>query len=150
MVIVGWGEDEPKNNYQNEEQKLATILGEIKNKSPSTHTIAYAGQFENIVPSYAAQRRVLTNRTYEGFILHDDSGKRLRGGANIPGVDSSIWDFRNESARVYLADQVAGFFARHPASDGVFFDGVSFGVVVSLTGHSTSNIFGRRMHVHQH
>ena len=97
MVIVGWGEDEPDNNYQNEEQKLATILGEIKNKSASTHTIAYAGQFENIVPSYAAQRRVLTDPIYEGFILHDDSGKRLRGSASIPGVDASIWDFRNES-----------------------------------------------------
>ena len=49
---------------------------------------------------------------------------------SIPGVDTSIWDFRNESARAYLADQVAGYFARNPASDDVFFDGVSSGVVV--------------------
>ena len=125
MVIVGWGEDEPENNYMNEEQKLAKILGEIKNKSASTHTVAYAGQFESIVPSYAAQRLVLTDHAYEGFILHDDNGKRL-GGVGIPGVSGSIWDFRNESARAYFADQVAGFFARHPASDGVFFDGLYF------------------------
>ena len=59
MVIVGWGEDEPDNNYHGEENKLQFVLSKIRVQSPNTTTIAYCGQFENIVPSYDAQRIVM-------------------------------------------------------------------------------------------
>lgn len=60
MAIVGWGEDEPDDQYHGEERKLQLILSMIKENSPNTTTVAYCGQFENIVPSYDAQRVVIT------------------------------------------------------------------------------------------
>jgi hypothetical protein len=49
-----------------------------------------------------------------------------------------MWDFRNESARQYLAAQVAGYFARAQGVDGVFFDeGDSFACHYSCRSHNT-------------
>ena len=58
--------------------------------------------------------------------MHDDTGKPLHG-ASAGGQGGRIWDFRNASARQYLADHVAGYFARAEGVMGVFFDeGESF------------------------
>jgi hypothetical protein len=52
MAIMGWGEDQsgPGEDPQEkgEEHKLQKVLSMIKAASPSTLTIAYCGQFDNV------------------------------------------------------------------------------------------------------
>ena len=110
LVIMGWGEDQNPGQKGGEEQKLATILASIKTRSPATKTFAYCGQFDGIVPAYTAQLKVLTDPAFSGFFVHNDDGHPIGG--------SQVWDFRNASARKYLAAEVAGYFARAKGVDG--------------------------------
>ena len=48
--------------------------------------------------------------------------QRPLSGASAGGQPARIWDFRNASARQYLADRVAGYFAKADGVSGVFFD----------------------------
>ena len=121
LVIMGWGEDQAPSQQGGEEAKLAAILGAIKAKSPQTKTFAYCGQFEGIVAAYSAQLKVVHDPAYKGFLLHGDDGKPI-GGA-LAAVH--VWDFRNASARQYLAEQVAGYFARAPGVDGVLMKAIA-------------------------
>lgn len=67
-------------------------------------------------------------------MAHDDSGHLIPG--DVKG--GVMWDFRNASARQYLAEQVAGYFARAPGVDGVFFDeGDSFACHYNCQAHHT-------------
>ena len=125
MAIMGWGEDQsgPGEDPQEEgeEHKLQKILSMIKAASPSTLTIAYCGQFDNVVPAYDLQAKIISDKAYHGMLLKDDRGNLVSGHAagNQP---AALWDFRNASARTYLAQNVAGFFANASGVDGVFFD----------------------------
>ena len=74
-----------------------------------------------MVPFYDLQAKILRDKAYHGFFLKDDSGK-LWPGHSSGGEAGAIWDFRNASARTYLAQNVAGFFANASGVDGVFFD----------------------------
>merc|ERR1711908_225436 len=112
MVIMRWGEDEGDNAtgagpYSGSEGKLHSILKAIKQNSPTTTTIAYCGQFENVVPFYDAQARIIKDKAYAGFFLKDDRGN-FWSGASAGGQGGRMWDFRNAGARQYLADYVAG------------------------------------------
>ena len=106
LVIMGWGEDQDPNQMGGEEPKLASILQAIKKASPSTKTFAYCGQFEGIQRAYTAQLKILQDKSYSGFWVKDDDGKQI--GGDTPG--GAMWDFRNASAREYLATEVAGYF----------------------------------------
>ena len=106
LVIMGWGEDQDPNQMGGEEPKLASILQAIKKASPSTKTFAYCGQFEGIQRMYTAQLKILQDKSYSGFWVKDDDGKQI--GGDTPG--GAMWDFRNASAREYLATEVAGYF----------------------------------------
>ena len=141
MVVMGWGEDEGDLNtdspYAHEGDKLASILSAIKKKSSSTLTVAYCGQFENVVPFYDAQLKIINDKSMHGFLMKDDEGHLLPG-ASAGGTGGAIWDFRNASARAYLAEYVAGYFARADGVDGVFFDeGDSFACHYSCEQHKT-------------
>lgn len=134
LVIMGWGEDQVPNQRGGEEAKLASILLRIKKASPSTKTFAYCGQFEGIQDMYTAQNKILKDKAYSGFWVKDDDGERI--GGDTP--NGAMWDFRNASAREYLATEVAGYFARAEGVDGVFFDeGDSFACHYSCTQHNT-------------
>eukprot|EP01043_Picozoa_sp_COSAG02_P067673 COSAG02_NODE_10958_length_1824_cov_10.888696_3_plen_201_part_00 len=115
LVIMGWGEDQVPGQRGGEEVKLANILQRIKKASPSTKTFAYCGQFEGIQAMYTAQNRILEDKAYSGFWVKDDDGNMI--GGDTP--NGAMWDFRNASAREYLATQVAGYFARADGVDGV-------------------------------
>jgi hypothetical protein len=118
LVIMGWGEDQGPGQKGGEEDKLQAILSKIKAASPTTKTFAYCGQFEGIQPMYTAQQKILSDPAYSGFYVHDDEGKPIGGDTN----GGQMWDFRNVSAQKYLAEEVAGFFARAKGVDGVFFE----------------------------
>jgi hypothetical protein len=134
LVVMGWGEDQSKGQQGGEEGKLAAILSSIKAKSPATKTFAYCGQFEGVVAAYTAQLKIINGRSFSGFFVHDDRGQPI-GGDTAGG---KIWDFRNASARKYLAEEVAGYFARADGVDGVFFDeGDSFACHYSCKAHNT-------------
>lgn len=134
LVITGWGEDQGPGQAGGEEGKLAAILQEIKAASPKTKTFAYCGQFEGIQNMYTAQHKILADKSYFGFWVKDDDGKRI-GGDSAGGA---MWDFRNASAREYLATEVAGYFARATGVDGVFFDeGDSFACHYSCKQRNT-------------
>ena len=83
---------------------------------------------------YTAQNKILKDKAYSGFWVKDDDGERI--GGDTP--NGAMWDFRNASAREYLATEVAGYFARAEGVDGVFFDeGDSFACHYSCTQHNT-------------
>jgi hypothetical protein len=115
LVIMGWGEDQVPGQRGGEELKLASILQKIKKASPSTKTFAYCGQFEGIQAMYTAQNKIMEDKAYSGFWVKDDDGKMI--GGDTP--NGAMWDFRNASAREYLATEVAGYFARAEGVDGV-------------------------------
>lgn len=121
MAIMGWGEDQsgPGEDPQEEgeEHKLQKVLSMIKAASPSTLTIAYCGQFDNVVPFYDLQAKVINDAAYHGMLLKDDHGKLVPGHSS-GNQAGALWDFRNASARTYLAQNVAGFFANASGVDG--------------------------------